>query len=226
MKSPLAIAPITKDSLEHRAVLALRDLIVSGKLEEGTPLVQRELAELLGISQTPVRWALTELERTGLVEVTDTGRTIVRRLTIEDLEELYAARLGLEGLAARLGAVAVTREDLHAMDKILGSLHRLAKAQDVEAYLEGRWEFHSIAYRASGRTRLVAEVERLFLRGARYHRLVLSSAERFKTSVASYAEFYEGCLQHNPDYAEKVIHDSMRWAVEAASAFLPSERDL
>ena len=65
--------------------------------------MQRDLAQRLGVSQTPVRIGLSELEREGLVEVGETGRALVSRLTREDLEEIYAARLGLEGLAARVG---------------------------------------------------------------------------------------------------------------------------
>jgi DNA-binding GntR family transcriptional regulator len=217
------IGPINRESVEHRAATALRDLIVSGKLAEGTPLVQRDLAERLGISQTPIRHALSELERLGLAEIGENGRAWVRRLTREDLEELFLARLGLEGLAARLGAVAVGDDELARMDELLQELYRLARRQEIDEYLDGRWEFHSLAYRASGRTRLVNEVERLFLRGSRYHRLVLSSAANFKTSVAAYHDFLIACQDHDPDEAERVIHDSMRWAVEAAGRFLPSE---
>jgi DNA-binding GntR family transcriptional regulator len=218
------IEPLGRSSVEQRAAQALRELIVAGRLPEGTPLVQRELAERLGISQTPIRHALVELERTGLVEVSDTGRTLVRRLTREDLEELYAARLGLEGLAARLGAVAVGEPELDRMRAVLDRLDRLARAQEIDAYLEGRWELHSTAYLASGRTRLVAEVERLFWRGGRYHRLVLSSPERFERSVGSYHDFVAACESHDADRAERVIHDSMRWAVDLVSGALPSEQ--
>jgi DNA-binding GntR family transcriptional regulator len=224
---PLAeIEPISRESVEQRAAQALRELIVTGRLREGTPLVQRELAQRLGISQTPIRLALTELERAGLVEVGENGRALVRRLTREDLEELYAARLGLEGLAARLGAVAVGPDELARMRAVLERLDELAVEQDLDAYLDGRWEFHSIAYLASGRARLVAEVERLFWRGGRYHRLVLSSPERFRRSVRSYHDFYAACRKHDPDRAERVIHDSMRWAVDLVGRALPSEREL
>ena len=227
MKEHLAeVEPIDRASVERRAAQALRELIVSGRLPAGTPLVQRDLAERLGVSQTPIRHALVELERTGLVEVGETGRTLVRPLTREDLEELYAVRLGLEGLAARLGAAAVGEPELARMRGVLGRLDKLAKAQEVDAYLVGRWELHSTAYLAAGRTRLVAEVERLFWRGERYHRLVLSSAPRFKRSVASYHDFTDACAAHDPDRAERVIHDSMRWAVDLISGSLPSERDL
>ena len=220
------IEPVGRVSTEQRATQALRELIVAGRLAEGTPLVQRDLAERLGISQTPVRHALVALERAGLVEVADNGRALVRRLTREDLEELYAARLGLEGLAARLGAAAVGPAELERMHAILGELDELAHAQDVDAYLEGRWELHSTAYYASGRTRLVGEVERLFWRGGRYHRLVLSSAARFKTSVSTYHDFYDACAAHDPDRAERVIHETMRWAVDLIAGSLPSEREL
>src|SRR5262245_43117151 len=219
------IEPLGRSSVEQRAAQALRELIVTGRLPEGTPLVQRDLADRLGISQTPIRLALIELERTGLVEVSGTGRALVRRATREDLEELYAVRLGLEGLAARLGAEAVSDDDVERMGEALQRLRELAWKQDVEPYLVGRWELHSIAYNATGRTRLVAEVERLFWRGERYHRLVLSSAERFARSFGSYETFTEACHLKSGKRAEAVIHDSLQWGVDLIWPTLPSERD-
>ena len=147
-----------RESIEQQVARTLRELIVDGKLPEGTPLVQRDLAQQLGVSPTPVRAGLSQLEREGFVAVTPTGRAIVSRLTREDFEEIYAARLGLEGLAARVGAHAVGRGEIAHMKETLRILRRLAAAQDVNAYLHGRWEFHATCYRASGRQRLVDEV--------------------------------------------------------------------
>src|SRR5580765_1413331 len=98
---------LPRRSMERRVTDLLREMIVTGELAEGTPLVQRDLAHRIGVSQTTVRIGLSELARDGLVEVTGTGRSLVSRLTREDLEEIYAARLGLEGLAARAGAPAL-----------------------------------------------------------------------------------------------------------------------
>ena len=89
-----------RESIEQRVARTLRELIVDGTAPGGTPLVQRELAQQLGVSPTPVRAGLSQLEREGFVAVTPTGRAVVSRLTREDFEEIYAARLGLEGLAA------------------------------------------------------------------------------------------------------------------------------
>jgi DNA-binding GntR family transcriptional regulator len=218
-----SVGPIDRDSVEDRVAYALRELIVTGQLPEGTPLVQRDLAERLGVSQTPIRLGLTELERGGLVEVGETGRATVSRLTREDFEEIYATRLGLEGLAARVGVAAMGAAELAQMRKLLAELERLAREQDVDGYLRVRWEFHATCYEAANRPRLLAEVERLFWRAERYNRIVLSSRERFRRSVGHYKRFYEACKAGDPRAAEKVIHDSTQWAVETVAELLPVE---
>ncbi|HET8605440.1 MAG TPA: GntR family transcriptional regulator [Gaiellaceae bacterium] len=218
-----SVAPIARASVEDRVAEALRELIVAGQLPEGTPLVQRDLAERLGVSQTPVRLALTELQRSGLVEVAGNGRAHVRRLTREDFEETYAVRRGLEALAARAGAAAVGPAELERMEALLAKLERLAARGDVDGYLRARWEFHATCYAAAGRPRLLAEVERLFWRSERYNRLVLSRRERFDRSVRNYRRLYEACRAGDPAAAERAIEEQMRWAVELVLDSLPSE---
>jgi DNA-binding GntR family transcriptional regulator len=221
--------PITpleqRESVEQQVARTLRELIVDGKLPEGTPLVQRDLAHQLGVSPTPVRAGLSQLEREGFVAVTPTGRAVVSRLTREDFEEIYAARLGLEGLAARLGARAVGRREIAHMQEALRDLRRLAAERDVQEYLRQRWELHATCYRASGRQRLVDEVERLFWRADRYNRLVLSTDERFRESVGRYQGFLAACEAHDGERAERVVQDSIRWAFGRAADSVPSETE-
>jgi DNA-binding GntR family transcriptional regulator len=222
----LAIEPLAeRESIEQRVAHSLRALIVAGHLPEGTQLVQRDLAARLGVSQTPVRASLGRLEREGFVAVGSTGRAFVSRLTREDFEEIYAARLGLEGLAARLGAEAVGPGELASMQETLEKLEQAAAEQDVAAYLALRWEFYGTCYRASGRRRLVEEVERLYWRSERYNRIVLSTAQRFRESLGRYADFFSSCEAKDGPAAERVVEDSLRWAVHSAAGGLPSEAD-
>lgn len=221
---PLPIEPLEeRPSTEERVGASLRRLIVGGQLREGTPLVQRDLAERLAVSQTPVRAALTALERDGFVEIGPTGRSVVRRLTREDFEEISAARYGLEGLAARISAPLVGDEDVAAMRGLLDELDEAARAADVDRYLELRWAYFSTCYRASGRRRLVEEVERLFRRSERYNRLVLSSPERFAASVGRYPTFLAACDARDGEAAEIAVQTSLRWAVDRVASGLPSE---
>ncbi len=220
----LPIAPLEeRESVEQRVAAALRDLIVGGQLPEGTPLVHRELATRLGVSATPVRAGLGRLARDGLIELSPTGRAFVSRLSREDFEEIYATRLGLEGLAARLGAPRIDDDGVGVMQRALDRLRDLAARQAADEYLILRWEFHASCYRASGRSRLVDEVERLYRRSERYNRLVLVSPERFRTSVARYSDFYAACVARDGEAAERVIHDAMRWAMDRLAPTLPSE---
>lgn len=222
----LPIEPLEeRPSIEDRVTETLRDLIVTGALPEGTPLVQRDLAARLGVSQTPVRAGLGQLEREGFVVVGPTGRAAVSRLTREDFEEIYAARLGLEGLAARRGAEAVGPHDVARMRALLDDLHEVGRREEVDEYLRLRWEFHAACYRASGRRRLVEEVERLFRRSERYNRLVLSSAERFGESVVRYRPVLTACEERDGDAAEQAVHESMRWGLGRIVDSLPSEAE-
>ena len=224
--SDQAIEPLEeRESIEQRVAQSLRALIVAGQLPEGTQLVQRDLATRLGVSQTPVRASLGRLEREGFVAFGSTGRAFVSRLTREDFEEIYAARLGLEGLAARLGAEAVGPEELASMRETLSKLERAAADRDVDAYLALRWEFYGTCYRASGRRRLVEEVERLYWRSERYNRIVLATAQRFQESLGRYADFFVHCEANDGLAAERAAQDSLRWAVDSVAGTLPSEQE-
>ena len=224
--SDQAIEPLEeRESIEQRVAQSLRALIVGGQLREGTQLVQRELAARLGVSQTPVRASIGRLEREGFVAVGSTGRAFVSRLTREDFEEIYAARLGLEGLAARLGAEAVGSKELTSMRKTLARLDRAAADQNVDAYLALRWEFYGTCYRASSRRRLVGDVERLYWRSERYNRLVLSTAQRFQESLGRYSDFFAHCEVNDGLAAELAVQDSLRWAVDSVAGGLPSEAE-
>ena len=193
-----SVPPIARSSVEERVAETLRDLIVTGELPRGRR----------SCSATSPSGSASRRRRSGSGSSSSSARASSRsarpaarssrRLTREDLEEIYAARLGLEGLAARLGAAAVGPAELERMRVGLARARPARARPDVDGYLGARWEFHAICYLASGRTRLVAEVERLFWRAERYHRLVLSSAERFRRSVGYYRGFFEACEAATP----------------------------
>ena len=155
------ISPLEeRESIEQRVARTLRDLIVDGQLPAGTPLVQRDLAQQLGVSPTPVRAGLSQLEREGLVAVTadrPRGREPAHARGLRgDLRGAARAR-GARGPTSAPRASARRRSP--QMKETLRDLRRLAEEQDVDEYLRQRWEFHATCYRASGRQRLVDEVE-------------------------------------------------------------------
>ena len=222
-----AIAPLEeRESIEDRVAQSLRALIVAGQLPEGTQLVQRDLAARLGVSQTPVRASLGQLQREGFVAVGSTGRAFVSRLTREDFEEIYAARLGLEGLAARLGAEAVGATETRGDALDLTPLERAAAASRTST-ATSRCAGSSTA-RATGRAAGAASSRRSSAStGARSGTTVSCSRrrDRFRESLDRYAAFFADCEANDGGRRRGDVQDSLRWAVDSVAAGLPSEAE-
>lgn len=109
-----------RPTLAELAYEELGEQIVSGHLPAGQRLFAEELAGKLAISPTPVKEALSRLEREGLVEAEARRGSVVRRFTRDDMDETYSARLLLEGHAATFGIAEgrVTREFLANLQAI------------------------------------------------------------------------------------------------------------
>src|SRR5579871_5688691 len=95
------LVPPVKRSLAEDIVDRLREAIYSGQLAPNERLREEVLASSLGLSRGPVREALAQLEREGLVIRQPNKSAVVARLSLEDLEEVYSLRQSLEELAVR-----------------------------------------------------------------------------------------------------------------------------
>jgi GntR family transcriptional regulator, vanillate catabolism transcriptional regulator len=96
--------PISRMRTKEQVLLTLRDWIVDGTLVPGETFRDAELAGALGVSRTPVRGAIAELEHEGLARREETGRIVIAPIAVSDLEKIVPVRVELEALAARLAA--------------------------------------------------------------------------------------------------------------------------
>ncbi|WP_103340818.1 GntR family transcriptional regulator [Amycolatopsis sp. CA-126428] len=125
---------------------ALRRAILGGILKPGQPLVERELAESLGVSKTPVREALKQVGTTGLVEVVSFQGVRVRELDADFVEKLYTARLITEPAAVRLGVQRTGATTLIAARAALAEAAGFAAAGDVSGLGIANRNFHRVVY--------------------------------------------------------------------------------
>ncbi|CAM03295.1 GntR family transcriptional regulator [Saccharopolyspora erythraea NRRL 2338] len=125
----------------------LREMIVTGELAAGTTLRQRDLADRLGVSPTPVREALRRLESEGLI-TTDAHRSAtVAESAFDAKEENYLIRAALESLAAQLAAKRITSERLSAIQSVNDRIAGLA--EDDRSYGSLNRDFHFAIYQAA-----------------------------------------------------------------------------
>jgi DNA-binding GntR family transcriptional regulator len=153
----------TKSELLIDSVYArLRDLILSNDLRAGQKLVDRDLAEQLGVSRTPVREALGRLAMMGLVEARSRRGYYVKQYTADEMTDLYDFRRILEVSAARLAAQNAKPEHLREFEHLLAESAELAAnpanhARTVEIDLK----IHDLVARASGNESLHQAIQNL-----------------------------------------------------------------
>lgn len=136
--------------------------IVTGHLQPGERLVERDLTERFQVSRTPMREALKQLVRTQLAVDIPYRGVVVRTLGYEFAHNIYDLRLGMEGLSAFLAAERGTEEEFAEMQRIFDQIDAAADAGDRDQSLVLNSEFHAAIAQASHNPLLVERVDELW----------------------------------------------------------------
>jgi DNA-binding GntR family transcriptional regulator len=210
----LALSPIRRNtSLSAGVMDRLRRAILTGELKEGTSLPEAQTATKLGVSRVPVREALVELERQGLIEFDRNGRACVRAFTPDDVAEIISLRANLQRMAARLAATKLTDADVLALEDILS---RAAVENDLTAFSALDTAFHDQIVRIARHKRLsrlwddVRSQMELWL--ARIHRRRESVKHDVRqATLASHREMVEVLKTRKPDAAGELMERHCTW---------------
>jgi len=155
------------ESAQVRALLKLRELILSGELAGGTRIAELAIVERLGVSRTPIRAALMRLEQEGLLEALPNGGYAVRTFSERDIADAIELRGTLEGLLVRLaaerGAPAVVmgeaKDCLKQVDAVLAQPALSDEA--FSAYVDLNERFHALLYEMADSPVTVKQLERV-----------------------------------------------------------------
>ncbi|HEY0530447.1 MAG TPA: GntR family transcriptional regulator [Actinoplanes sp.] len=157
MPVPPPSAPPNRTLLREHAFRALRAAIVDGTLTPGEKLVDTELCAWLGVSRTPVREALTHLEKTGLVQIKPGRRTVVAPLDARAAAEAQAVAASMHELAAREAVPLLTEAHAAAMSTANESFRTALTARDIDAAIAADDAFHRVFVDLAG-NRMVAAI--------------------------------------------------------------------
>jgi DNA-binding GntR family transcriptional regulator len=151
-----SLTPAAAVLLSEEVVDQLRDAILRGVFAPGDRLREEQLADALGVSRGPIRNALLQLEREGMVTRRRNRGAIVARLSRVDLEEVYSLRLAIEPVACEWAARNSNDRDLADMQAIINSYQtRLTRKVSVQDAAEADLSFHDVVYRAARHRRLM-----------------------------------------------------------------------
>jgi DNA-binding GntR family transcriptional regulator len=209
---PSGIPPMSRAS--EQAYAKIRAHVLSGAARPKDQLTEDQLAQIAGVSRTPVREAVRRLEDELLLVRSDTKRLFVADWSRDDIEEMFALRQMLECHAAERAALRLVREQITALESINIKLKSAIElpSPDVARFLEANRAFHEVIIDAAHSPRLGQMLAKLVeapvvLRTARTY-----SQEDLRQSARDHDELVAAFVARDPDWARAVMGSHLRRA--------------
>ena len=207
----LAIEPIdTSFSFKNKAYVALKNVIVSMDVyrdRQDIRLDERQLAQDFGVSRTPVREAMAQLEREGFVRsVPRRGIYVVRKTKIEVIE-MITAWAALESMAARLITEQASDEQIAALRQMFATFEDGALRAHLDEYSEANIEFHQSIIRMSGNSVLISLAENLFTHMRMIRRKTIVENDRVERSIRDHMNIIEALEARDTARAEELVRN-------------------
>lgn len=144
-----------RPTLMNQALKQIKEAIREGRLKPGDRLIETELAKDMGISRFPIREALRQLEKEGLVQSIPFKGTTVARFSQKDIEDLYNLRGALEGLAVKTLVKKITPTEIKKLQTIVKAMTRAGEEGKGRKVIEEDMRFHKRLCELSGNDKLL-----------------------------------------------------------------------
>lgn len=204
-------------SLRGKVFQRLREDILSGVYQENDELREVSIGEELGVSRTPVREALRQLELEGLVTIVPNKGAYVKGITKKDVHDIYKIRSLLEGLCAKWVTEHITDQQIEELEEIvlLSEFHLKkqgqGKAKQVSD-LDGK--FHKVLYEASN-SRILEHVLSDFHKYVKMARTMsVGEKERAEKSIDEHRAILEAIRKKDANLAEQLANQHIMNVME------------
>ena len=182
----------------------LRKMILQLEIEPGAHLSEPKLAEMFGVSRTPVREAIRELIKENLVRYLPNRGAFVSEVSVPDLVDLYHMRVALEPYCSRLAARTMQRKvetSLPILRKKLVEAGKRINNKNNDAYLKATDNFDREAVRLAQSPRLEATLRQVWAHVYRARKLASSNTARLKESIGEHLDMIDAILAGDEDRA-------------------------
>jgi len=205
------LAPIdTTPSFKHKAYTALKSAIVAMDVyrsRDDIRLDERKLAQDFGISRTPVREAMAQLESEGFVRSVPRRGIYVVRKTKTEVIELITAWAALESMAARLLTKTATDEEIAGLRKMFATFENGKLRAHLDEYSDVNIEFHQTIIKLSHNRVLIDLAENLFTHMRMIRRTTIGEKDRADKSIQDHMNIIEALEARATDRAEDLVRN-------------------
>ena len=208
-------------SIRQNIYERIRDDITYGNLMPGERLTEKKLSDIYGVSRSPIREALRQLESEGLLSFERNKGIEVRKLSINQIEDIYESRALLEGYAVRISVDKMESKDIMNLSDIHRKLTKAAKDKDIPLWLQNNAQFHGYFREKAGNETISQLIVMLKRRTYHYQNMSVSYERAFETYIEHHAAILDLCKKKEADCAERsmILHvrTTKRFVIESLS---------
>ena len=206
-----AVDPLASpDNFKRQAYVALKSAIAAMDVYRSRAeirLDERRLAQDFGVSRTPVREAMAQLEREGFVRSVPRRGVYVVRKTRREVIELITAWAALESMAARLITQTAAADDIAALRRMFATFENGEVRAHLDEYSDVNIEFHQAIIRMSGNSTLIDLAENLFTHMRMIRRKTIGERDRADRSIRDHMQIIEALETRDTIRAETLVRD-------------------
>jgi phosphonate utilization transcriptional regulator len=185
----------------------LERMILAGEFSAGAKLNEANIADLLGVSRGPVREAFRSLEESGLVRLEKNRGVFVRRVSLEEADEIYELRAALDEYAGRRVAQRAAPADVRDLRGIVERMDKAAAREELDAYYRANLQFHDRLVELAGNAKLLATYCRLVNELHLYRRASLAQAGALPISTREHHDIVEKIAGGQVAAAGRALYD-------------------
>ncbi|PIE35238.1 GntR family transcriptional regulator [candidate division KSB3 bacterium] len=205
MNDQKAVYPIERQSLSEQVYHYIKRMILSGELQGGEKIPEEKIAQLFGVSRTPIREALRRLDEYGLIYLKPRSYAIVVDFDPKEAEQVAQVRAQLETLAVSLLADKGTEEDFAAVEKLAQECHECIQKEDIAATFEKDSQLHLEIAKRSGNRHLYEIFEKIDAKVQLLRLVVHLPVEKLKMFINQHRAIIEALRKHDSSKAEALM---------------------
>ncbi len=208
------------NSLRNRVFNHIQNDILNEVYKTGDSLTESKLCKELGVSRTPVREAIRQLELEGLVQSIPNRGVFVKGISAKDIEDIYTIRMMIEGLAARWAAENINQQELKELKENVELEEFYTMKNDTEQLLKLDTKFHGIIFKAS-KSKTLMHVLGIFHHNVqRARNASFSAPRRAKKVLEEHKAIFQAIFDRDADKAEKLTTEHVKNAsIECQTAY-------
>ena len=204
----------------------LKNAIIDQTIEPGSRLVESKIADMLGISRTPLREALHKLEREDWIEKIPSGGFQVVTLTNADIEQTFGIRSVLEAYAARLAAENHQDNDLVPLERKIKEYQKcLESKKDSDKLQIINTQFHDLLYSLSKSPKLIKMINQLRAQISRFRRIILKQYEYALQSSDDHVKMLDAIKNRDGQKVEQLVRQHIIKGKNAVLSELKQEEE-